>query len=367
MSQGQQLINNPDYLRISKFLSNGNFTGFTGRDLFIKNFIKKGWGQDIAALSNMAEALSFTVQASPELQQHITPLMEKVVDCALHKSVSPYSKPIIQVGSLGHFCYYLEHLNIILGHHQKVAGAKHQQLSQRISEHLLAETLSHDNLHARLLPKVKMRWSADQAAIIYSLWLHDKNNGTNYSASLIEPWLKYMNEHRRHKSTGLFATEVMKAKRYSEQPRGCSNAYMIYYMSFFAPEAAEEQWELYKTHMSRRFLGLTAFREYLPGYKGGWTPDSGPIVFGLGVAASGLTLKTAAAMGDDETYDRLMRLVRPISAFCRVLGKFPLVGIVGSLGADLLASSIRLAAQSRLQSRVILQGAFWMSGKGGKE
>lgn len=354
MGQGKQLTDTPDYRRISKFLSKGNFTGFTGKDLFIKNFIKKSWGQDIAALSNMAEALSFTVQASPEVKEQIAPLMEKVVDCALHKSVSPYSKPITQVSSLGHFCYYLEHLNIILGHHHKVVGAKHRLLSQLISEHLLAETLSHDNLHARLLPRVKMRWSADQAAIIYSLWLHDKNNGTNYSAPLIEPWLKYMNAHRRHKSTGLFATEVMKAKRYSEQPRGCSSAYMIYYMSFFAPEAAKEQWELYKTHMSRGFIGLTAFREYLPGYKGGWTPDSGPIVFGLGVAASGLTLKAAAAMGDSETYDRLMRLVRPISAFCRILGNVPLLGVVGSLGADLLASSIRLAAQSHLQTRASL-------------
>ena len=339
----------PDYRRIRGFLSMEVFTGFTGKDLFIKNFIKKGWGQDIAALSNMAEALSFTVQASPELKKQIAPLMERVVDCALHKSVSPYSKPIAEVGSLGQFCYYLEHLNISLGHYQKVVGTKHRQLAQRISEHLLAETFSHDNLHARLLPRVKMRWSADQAAIIYSLWLHDENNATDYSAQLIAPWLKYMNEHRRHKSTGLFATEVMKAKRYSEEPRGCSSAYMIYYMSFFAPEAAREQWELCKTHMGKRFIGLTAFREYLPGYKGGWTPDSGPIVFGLGVAASGLTLKTAAAMGDHETYERLMRLVRPISTLCRGLGNAPLLGIVGSLGADLLASSIRLAAQSHLQ------------------
>ena len=97
MSAGHQLTRSPDYRRISKFLSNRNFTGFTGKDLFIKNFIKKGWGQDIAALSNMAEALSFTVQASPELKEQIASLMEKVVDCALHKSVSPDSKPIAVV------------------------------------------------------------------------------------------------------------------------------------------------------------------------------------------------------------------------------------------------------------------------------
>ena len=73
------------------------------------------------------------------------------------------------------------------------------------------------------------------------LWLHDQNNGTSYATQLIDPWLDYMNANRRHKSTGLFATEVLGVKKYSDQPRGCSIAYMIYYMSFFAPESAREQ------------------------------------------------------------------------------------------------------------------------------
>ena len=70
------------------------------------------------------------------------------------------------------------------------------------------------------------------------------------------------------------------------------------------------------------------------------------------MAASGLTRKTAVAMGGHETYNGLMRLVRPVSALRKVLGKVALLGIVGSVGADLLASSIRLAAQSQLQTRV---------------
>ena len=40
------------------FLEEANFTGFTQEHLFIKRFIKKAWGQDIAALSNMAEAIA---------------------------------------------------------------------------------------------------------------------------------------------------------------------------------------------------------------------------------------------------------------------------------------------------------------------
>ena len=43
--------------RVEDFLSRTNFTGFTKEDLFIKRFVPKGWGQDIAALSNMAEAI----------------------------------------------------------------------------------------------------------------------------------------------------------------------------------------------------------------------------------------------------------------------------------------------------------------------
>ena len=42
---------------IRRFLLRKDFNGFTSEDLFIMQFIKKGWGQDIAALSNMAEAL----------------------------------------------------------------------------------------------------------------------------------------------------------------------------------------------------------------------------------------------------------------------------------------------------------------------
>jgi hypothetical protein len=46
------------YKKIKAFLQRDNFDGFTAEDLFIIQFFKKGWGQDIAALSNMAEGLA---------------------------------------------------------------------------------------------------------------------------------------------------------------------------------------------------------------------------------------------------------------------------------------------------------------------
>ena len=57
--------------------------------------------------------------------------------------------------------------------------------------------MMYDNFHADLLPHVKMKWSADQAAIIYSLWLFDKNNDTAISADLQKKWLEYMDSEAR--------------------------------------------------------------------------------------------------------------------------------------------------------------------------
>ena len=52
-------------------------------------FIKKGWGQDIAALSNMAEALANIAIADPNRRGEVAALLTGVVERALHPSVNP--------------------------------------------------------------------------------------------------------------------------------------------------------------------------------------------------------------------------------------------------------------------------------------
>ena len=112
------------YERIKTFLMKPNFNGFTGDDLFIMQFIKKGWGHDIAALSNMAEALTNLALGDPKNSEYKL-LLQEVLHRALHKKVSPYKKDISQVRSLGKYGYYLEHLNIILGSYQRIIGEQH--------------------------------------------------------------------------------------------------------------------------------------------------------------------------------------------------------------------------------------------------
>ena len=338
----------PRFDFIKDFLLRKNFNGFTSEDLFIMQFIKKGWGQDIATLSNMAEALVNLSLKNPEDKQYIH-LIDEVVIRALHPKVNPYKKDISKVNNFGKFGYFLEHLNIVLGSYQRIAGDKYVELNEKISNHLLKMSLRYSNYHADLLPYATMKWSADQAAIIYSLWLFDQNNSANLSSEIADKWLVYMNDNCIHKSTGLYQTEVMGTKKYSRQTRGCSMAYLIHYMSRFKPQEAQMQWSLFKKHMMIQVLRNTGFREYLEEYKGGWTPDSGPIIKGVGIAATGLALNTASTVGDMKTYKKLNKGMKMVYNIIRRGNVIPGVNMITKILTDLLSSSIWLNAETKMK------------------
>jgi len=337
--------------RIREFLNKPGFNGFTSDDLFIMTFIKKGWGQGIVALSNMAEAISNLSKSKTVDTDECSFLIEEVLKRALHKKVRPYKYNIHKTYDLGKFGYYLEHLNIILGMYKEITGSdQHRELNERISQHLIKNSMSYSNYHADLLPHVKMKWPADQAAILHSIWLYDKNYNTSLGADLTIKWLQYMEQKAKHKKTGLYITEVLGTRKYSNQPRGCSLSYMIHYMGGFAPSRAKEQWKLYKKNMLKKIFGRIGFREYLTDYEGSWTPDSGPIVAGIGVAATGLGLNAASTVGDKRTFNKLEKTMKPFYSTLSIGDLLPGINIFSRLGTDLLSSSIWLNAETKKYS-----------------
>ena len=335
------------YIRIKEFLMKDDFNGFSSDDLFIMQFIKKGWGQDIAALSNMAEAMVNLSIKNPTKSEYKT-LMKQIVKRALHPKVNPYKKDINKVNNLGKFGYYLEHLNIILGCYQKIVDTHYSELNERVTVHLLNGSMMNSDFHADLLPYSKMKWSADQAAIIYSIWLFDRNNSTSHANQLIERWTSFMNKNQKHSSTGLYKTEVVGIKKYSNQPRGCALAYLIHYMHRFAEEDAKSQWRLFKMHMKVNVMGINGYREYLKSYDGNWTPDSGPIIKGLGIAATGLALNASSTLGDIVTYKALEKGMTKIYKYFEKGDSIPGLNMVTKIGTDLLASSIWLNAETKV-------------------
>ena len=101
--------------------------------------------------------------------------------------------------------------------------------------------------------------------------------------------------------------------------------------------------------MLKSSMGLYGFREYLPDFKSKWNPDSGPIINGVGIAATGLGLNAASTVGDKETFNKINNS----------LNKFYKIGInieylfgpskLTSIGTDLLSSSIWLNAETKIK------------------
>ena len=75
-------------------------------------------------------------------------------------------------------------------------------------------------------------------------------------------------------------------------------------------------------------MGFVGFREYLRTYKGKWTPDTGPIIAGMGVAASALAMKAAMAVGDEETFRALQQASTPLLRILEILSPVPLLGAI---------------------------------------
>jgi hypothetical protein len=156
-----------------------------------------------------------------------------------------------------------------------------------------------------------------------------------------------MKTYGTHKETGLFVTEVLGTRKYSSQPRGCALSYLVHYMGRLAPKEAQKQWELYKTHMMTRVMGKTGFREFLPDYDGAWSPDSGPIIAGVGIAATGLALNAASTIGDKKTFRALEKSMNPVHSLLSKGDIIPGMNMLSKIGTDLLSSSIWLNAETK--------------------
>ena len=80
-------------------LLSGEIISFSGKmEMAGGPVIKKGWGQDIAALSNMAESLVNLSIKNPHDRQYI-PLISRVVERAVHTNVNPYKNDIYKVNN----------------------------------------------------------------------------------------------------------------------------------------------------------------------------------------------------------------------------------------------------------------------------
>jgi hypothetical protein len=78
-------------------------------------------------------------------------------------------------------------------------------------------------------------------------------------------------------------------------------------MAQFAPQEARELYDNYRRSYFKSWHDLGGFREWPPGEDYGMNSDTGPILLGIGFAASGFAVGPARLFHDEEAYRTVMR------------------------------------------------------------
>ncbi len=293
-------------------------------------------GFRIIALSHLADYCG-ELGLRPGLEEPARRCLASLSELALGPRVSPYGGA--PPAALGDHGLYLSHLLIVLSRAAEVAergAGRHEALARRVAEHLARRSSSAEPWHViASYPAPYRRWPADQAATLYALHLADRAFGSALAPGPRDAYLTAMAAATT--PLGLPRSEVTGKDPMGALPRGCALSFTVRYLAPLAPEHAAQVWQAYRRFYAVEVLGAAGFREWPPGFDGREDDDSGPIVFGIGAAATGLALAASRAVGDEDTY----RALRRSEALVRGLGGEALQ----AAGDTILAQAIALWAE----------------------
>ena len=203
---------------------------------------------------------------------------------------------------------YLSHLNLILGTY-RVAGGDNRfdELRQAdIPEHLSDAILKEPDYTLESFGGGD-KWPADQTPTLLSLYLYDKVHGTSLSRKPIAGWLAFMKDKMTDPTLKVHES-YFSSQPIQRRPRGCALSWSSLYMAQFAPNEARDLYMNYRKNYFRHWCGLGGFRyEWPPNENYGMNSDTGPILFGIGLAASGFAIGPTRLFGDRDAYKTVMR------------------------------------------------------------
>lgn len=208
-------------------------------------------------------------------------------------------------GAHGHAAY-LGYFNFALGLHRKAFGdsdAGIVALNDRISAALVRRM---DASPMGLLETYPGEtYPVDNCYVAGSVGLHQAVTGTDHTGT-IRRWVDTIRRRAIHVETGLLiqAVDAVTLEAYDE-PRGSGTVLGLLAARYADEPLARELYGAVSHHLARRWLGFGAVREYPVGVAGCGDIDSGPIVFGYGMSATGFCLGAARAADDAQFFRRL--------------------------------------------------------------
>jgi hypothetical protein len=211
-------------------------------------------------------------------------------------------------GNRGHAAY-LGYLNLVLGTHRTlVAGSRFIAMHDTISDAL-----------ARRLEASKIRivetyprecYPVDNAAVVGSLLLHRRLTGKTPEPALLEARAAYSRNGRwRQGAEGLvFQAVNVEDGGAADSARASGTTLAALWLAYGDPALGKELFESVRGKLCGDVLGFGYVREYADGHGSG-DVDSGPVILGASISATGFSLASARMHGDRDLFNRIYRTV----------------------------------------------------------
>lgn len=278
----------------------------------------------------------------PELRADCLRRMELAEDRILEDKVRHFDRhewkedPIDSLDGPNGHAGYLAYFNLALSMHRQLDPQfKHRGLNDRITVAIAR------NLFASPIGLIEtypgQTYPVDNCAAAVSLLLHDRADGTNRFRPVYQKWLAGMKSRYTDAATGLLIQAVSsRTGKATDAPRGSGTLLGSYFLGLAGEPFARDLYLAGRRELTAPVAGFGAVREYPLGIIAGpGDIDSGPLIFGRSISASGFMIGCARQQGDEETFRSIYRSVHLFGAPTRQAG-MTTFSVGGPLGDSLL-------------------------------
>jgi hypothetical protein len=245
---------------------------------------------------------------NPDQKENSIQNAGKLIDLAIAsvaRRVRPPQGRLSGLRSYQDHATYLGQLNLALGAYSLISeDGRYDVLHARLSDLLHAALSESQGRPLRSFPEYS--WPFDTIPVLVSLRLYDARTSRTRSDAIIKKHLRWVRRDGTQPRLKLPYSRIDYATGGGrELPRGCDLSFRLCLLPHVDREYAEV---LYKHYTSGYWLdkGVAAgFAEWPGGIRRFQDMDSGPIVMGIGLGATGLGIGAAIAVDDQQRLQRL--------------------------------------------------------------
>lgn len=263
----------------------------------------------------------------PDRKEEYCLAMEKCISLILSPAVREFdrqswqSDPVDSLDTDHDHAAYLGYFNLLLSLHRMLKGeSEYSELNDRITAALARRLEKSPIVLIQTYPGEY--YPVDNCAVIASIGLYDKATGKDHS-ELLERCLSRMRNDYADKKTGLLYQCIEGSSgKPADLPRGSGTCLGLYFLSFMDAEFSKTLYLSMKRELRGGVLGFGGIKEYPISCKGERGDiDSGPVVFGYGLSATGFAISGTRIHGDFEMFRNLYATAYLCGAPSDVSGK----------------------------------------------